>query len=388
MREKGVKVKSRFFALAHWNLPLVLTITFILWIVTTIAKILFNGLIFEFDYGLFHPDGAFYTFRTLLFSGYDKFEAGRMVADWYAVYPAKPAAIDPTSLFFENAPGTWDQYGPRILYPLLSVPFVKIFGIWGMLVVPALTYLVVLIATAYIAYKTNRVGTGLIIIILITSSATISRWMYINATDGLLMLFTALFVILIYKNQDFSLTRIQLFGTLFLIVLSSLTRFSALMWLFVGCLFLLHRKYREGSLISAVSIIGAIPIFLRPFGNDVLPELNEKSNLEKVLNYPISFARISIYEIGQLFVLDRIFFWVLILAFVLAIFNIGRIQSQFFIASFVSLWITGSLNAVLGVNFRYQLALVPFLLWLLVALLPSITWTHSRNLSGNAEARE
>lgn len=378
-------MKSRLIGYLNWNLPLVILVTFVLWILTTLAKIFFNGLVFDLDYGLFHPDGAFYTFRTLIFSGYDKFEAGRMVADWYAIHPAKPGQIDPTSLFYENAPGTWDQYGPRILYPLLSVPFVKIFGIWGMLAVPALTYLVVLLVTSYVAFKTGRPGIGIIVVILITSSATISRWMYINATDGLLMVFTALFVLLIYKNKDFNLTKIQLISLLILIVFSSLTRFSALMWLFIGCLYLLHRKYREGSLIVLVSIASAIPIFLRPFGNDVLPELNEKSNLEKILNYPVSFFRISIYEIGQLFVLDRIFFWVLLVALLLAAFNIRRVQSQIFITSFVSLWITGSLNAVLGVNFRYQLAVVPFLLWLLVALLPSIKWTHSRNLNDKFE---
>jgi hypothetical protein len=349
------------------------------------AKISFNGLVLGFDYGLYHPDGAFYTFRALLFAGYDKFEAGRIVADWYATQPAKPGEIVPSSLFFENAPNTWDQYYPRVLYPFLSAAFVKLLGVPGMLVVPAITYLLVLLIISYIAFKIGRPGIGLIVVILITSSVTISRWMYINATDGLLMLFTGLFVLLIFKETRLKLSNPQLVFTFVLITLSSLTRFSALMWVFIAIVFLLHKRTKEAAVILATALVTTIPIFLRPFGNDVLPELNDKSPLEKLIFYPISLVRISIYELGQLFVLDRIFFWTLALAFAVAILTIKRLESQFFLASFSSLWITGSLNAVLGVNFRYQLAVIPFLLWLLISLFPRIEWKPPIDKSGSAE---
>jgi hypothetical protein len=272
-----------------------------------------------------------------------------------------------------------------VLYPLLSAAFVKLLGVPGMLVVPAITYLLVLLLISYIAFEIGRPGIGLIVAILITSSVTISRWMYINATDGLLMLFTGLFVLLIFKETRLKLSNSQLFSTLVLITLSSLTRFSALMWVFIAFVFLLHRRIKEAAVILATALVTSIPIFLRPFGNDVLPELNDKSPLEKIISYPVSFVRISIYEIGQLFVLDRIFFWTFALAFAIAIMTIKRLESQFFLASFSSLWITGSLNAVLGVNFRYQLAVIPFLLWLLVSLLPKIEWNQPIGRSGSAE---
>lgn len=373
-------MRSRILSYIHLTLPVLFLLTFALWALNSIAKVLFNGLYLDLDYGLFHPDGAFYTFRTLLFAGYDKVEAGQIVSDWYATYPSRPGESDPTSLYFENAPGTWDQYLPRVLYPLLSAPFVKLFGVWGMLVIPALTYLAVLLVAAYVAYKIGRPEIGLLAVILITSSITISRWMYINSTDALLMLFPALFILFVFRNLRLKLSNLSLLALLVLIYLSSLTRFSALMWIAIGLVFLAQKSFKEGLLIVATAIASSIPIFLRPFGNDVLPELNEKSPLEKILFYPVSLARISVYEVGQLFVLDRIFFWTLLLGLVLALMNWRRIESQFLLASFISLWITGSLNAVLGVNFRYQLAVIPFLLWALIALLPSLQWTHSRSL--------
>lgn len=358
-----------------------LSAVFFIWVTTSIAKILFNGLYLDLDYGLFHPDGAFYTFRTLLYVGYDKFEAGRIVADWYATYPARPRELEPTAFFFENAPSTWDQYLPRVLYPLLSTPFVKVLGVWGMLAVPALTYLVALLVIAYVSYKIGRPGTGLVVIILTTSSITISRWMYINATDGLLMLFTALFILIIYRTQNLELSKPQIFLTSLLIALSSLTRFSALMWLSICLLFLLYRRYWNALIIVATTFITTIPIFQRPFGNDVLPQLNDKSPIEKLLLYPLSFLRISIYELGQLFVLDRIFFWTLLTTIFLSLYNLQRLESKMFLAVFGSLWLTGSLNAVIGVNFRYQLAVIPFLMWSLIVILPSVVWNHSKNLS-------
>lgn len=356
-----------------------------LWVLVSVAKVFFNGLVLGLDYGLYHPDGAFYTFRALLFAGYDKFEAGRIVADWYASQPAKPGRLDPTSLFFENATGTWDQYYPRVLYPLISAIFVKFLGVPGMLVVPAVTYLVVLLLTSYVAFTKGRSGIGLLVIALITSSVTVSRWMYINATDGLLMLFTGLFVLIAFKSTGLKLSNVQLMWTCILITLSSLTRFSALMWVAISLVFMFHKRIKEGVLILATAALTTVPIFLRPFGNDVLPNLNDKSPIEKLLFYPISLLKISVFEVGQLFVLDRVFFWTLVLAFGISIFGIRRLEAQFFLASFFSLWITGSLNAVLGVNFRYQLAVIPFLLWLLVSLFPNIEWKNIKNVSGSAE---
>jgi len=74
---------------------------FLIWLVTLLSRIMYNGLVFGLDYGLFHPDGSLYTFRALLFSGLDKTEAGLVVADWYDNHSYK-AKYEGPEMYFEN----------------------------------------------------------------------------------------------------------------------------------------------------------------------------------------------------------------------------------------------------------------------------------------------
>jgi len=48
------------------------------------------------------------------------------------------------------------------------------------------------------------------------------------------------------------------------------------------------------------------------------------------------------------------------------------ISSQMFLAALIAVWLTGAINGVLGVNFRYQLPVIPIMLWALVDLLPNV----------------
>jgi hypothetical protein len=85
-----------------------------------------------------------------------------------------------------------------------------------------------------------------------------------------------------------------------------------------------------------------------------------------VIQYPVALVKICVYELGELFVLDKLLFFVLISATCYAVFRLKRLSSKFYLAALISLIITGSINGVLGVNFRYQMPLIPFLIWLSV----------------------
>jgi hypothetical protein len=338
-------------------------ITILIWILTLLSRLAYNGLIYGFDYGLFHPDGSLYAFRSLIFAGYTEFEAGREVAAWYETNSFKAKYAGP-ELYFENNPFLWDQYMTRVLYPLISVPFVLLFGIPGMLVVPALTFLVVLLVTTRVTTQLGAPIVGWFLAVLVTSSTSISRWMFANITDGLLLLFVSLFILIVSYSGSLDLTRFQVLLTLTLITLSAITRFSAFFWLGIAVLFLIHRKFMTAISISVVTVISHVPIFLRPFSGHVLPGYNEKNLVEKLLIYPVNFAKVSIYEIGQLFVLDRLLLLLILTAVILSLKHLDQLPSQMFIISGATLWLTGSINGVLGVNFRYQLPLTPVLLYL------------------------
>lgn len=325
---------------------------------------MYNGLVFGFDYGLFHPDGSLYAFRSLLFAGYSELEAGREVASWYETNSFK-AKYEGPELYFENNPFLWDQYITRVMYPLISTPFVMLIGVPGMLVVPSLTLLIVMLVTTRVSIVFGVPAVGSLLALLVSSSTSITRWMFANITDGLLLLYVSLFILMIAKKNTLDLSRFQTFFLLVLISMSAFTRFSAFLWIGVAFLFLLYRKFFSAILITIVTILSHLPIFLQPFTGHVLPGHNDKSIFEKILIYPINLLRVTIYEIGQLFVLDRILLILIMVGLILAIQTYRELSSQLFLMSGVMLWLTGSINGVLGVNYRYQLPLTPILLYLL-----------------------
>jgi len=316
--------------------------------------------------GCFHPDGCLYTFRALLFAGYTEADAGQTVASWYDDHSFKAKYSGP-ELYFENNSFLWDQYMTRVMYPFLSTPFVMLFGVPGMLIVPSITYLVSLLVSTRIAVKFGAPLVGWVIALLVTSSTSIARWMFANITDGLLLLFVSLFILLISGSKGLLLSKTKLGILMVLISLSAITRFSALFWFGVALLFFLHKRYSSALLVFLTAVISHIPIFVRPFTGHVLPGHNDKSFGEKLFIYPLNLVRVTIFEFGQLFVLDRVLLLLIVLGFLISLRFLREIPSQLFLVSAVTLWITGSINGVLGVNFRYQLPLVPVLLYLLVS---------------------
>jgi len=337
----------------------------VIWGGTLASKLFFNGLMFGFDYGLYHPDGALYSFRTLLMSGVDKVEAGRIVAEWYQEnsFKSKPSGPD---LYFENSQFRWYTYKPRILFPLLSIPFVKLLGVPGMLAVPALSYLVVFLVTAYVAQNLKLPLMGILIGFWMSCSITISRWVFSNTTDGLLLLFTSVLVVLLFKNQALKFNFHFSLLLVFITSLSALTRFSALFWFGVALIFLIHRRIGTALLLASVTVISHIPIFLQPISGHVLKGSSDQSILGKLVDYPKLLARYTVVEVGQLLVLDRLLLAGLLFAFLCSILNLKSLSSQVFIISIITLWLTGSIDGTPGVNFRYQLPIIPLCCWVLL----------------------
>ena len=82
-----------------------------------------------------------------------------------------------------------------------------------------------------------------------------------------------------------------------------------------------------------------------------------------MLHLPYSMFKVGFYEIAELLILDRLLLLILLISIVVSIKNYKSISSQFFIAASIALWITGAINGTIGVNFRYQLPLLPFIAW-------------------------
>ena len=345
---------------------------FLCWIFDAAAKWKYNGLIYGVDYGLYHPDGSLYTFRTLNWLGHSELDSGSLVSNWYRDHAFKFNNVDPTSLFYKVNP-QWDRYLPRVIYPAFSLPFVAILGIKGMLAIPALSMLCLMLVIVKVGKKLDRTNQAVVIAILFSFSLTVNRWMFINTTDSLLVGFFALMLLFVASIKN---NWVWWISTALLIVLSSFTRVAILAWLGIAIVLVFNKYRRQGSYVAMVSILAFIPSILGNTSSAILPNEAPGPLSQKLLAYPKTFFNVGFYEVAELAVMDRILLALLACALLLSIRNWRKLSSQFFIVELLALWLTGAVNGTVGVNFRYQLPLLPFLAWALID-----NWGEIRNLT-------
>lgn len=336
----------------YWFLSLSLLI------LTIIAKIFFlNGAVFGLDYGLFHPDGMLYSFKTLTYLGYSESAAGAEVSRFYLENAVGSPQISPESLFFSNN-SNWQIFQLRILYPLLSTPFVYLFGLWGMLAIPVLCFVTFWL---FVSVKfRNRFILAFVTLLILSTSSTISRWMFSNISDPLLVGLFTLYVWLLPKLTQLSKWTSLAVTSLF-IVATGLTRFSLLIWCAIAVFYLIKRNYLMFFGIGFVAFLNFLPNLMVSFSGAILPAHASSPWYEKLLILPIQLVKMHFVEFGQLFILDRIFFFGLIFSLFLAVVNFRSETTWLLILVFLSLVLTAGINGVLGVNFRYHLPVLPFI---------------------------
>jgi len=345
------------------------------WIIAIVAKYKYSGLMYGLDFGLYHPDGTLYTFRTLTFMGNTQQHAAQLIAHWYSIHGAKLKIINPKSLFF-NASPSWDQYKLRILYPLLSIPFVFMLGIKGMLVIPALSFLILVISCIEIGHRFNRPLGGLVFGVSLTLSITVLRWMTVNTTDSLLVGLTSLVAVVLTKEKHDFKWRSALVALLFL---TSATRIAIFLWLAIAVVLFLKRDKKFAAILALLDIACFVPILFGSFQRAVLPGQGNVSLFSKLLHLPGSILKVGFYEIAELAVLDRFFFLLLVVGIVIASINIRALSSMLFLSVLFALWVTGGVNGTVGVNFRYELPSLAFLGWVYIESGPG-TWNKIQSL--------
>jgi hypothetical protein len=56
---------------------------------------------------------------------------------------------------------------------------------------------------------------------------------------------------------------------------------------------------------------------------------------------------------------------ILILSTLFSIFRLRELASKYFLGVLLAVWFIGAINGTLGVNFRYQLPVLPFAVWVI-----------------------
>jgi hypothetical protein len=112
--------------------------------------------------------------------------------------------------------------------------------------------------------------------------------------------------------------------------------------------------------------LGALPLFFFSPTSGITNSASESSVVTRVFMFFMQSLKVIFFEIAQLFVLDRILLILLILGVIAALFTGRSASSMLLFAVFISSFVTGSLNGVIGVNFRYYLPIIPFMIYFLV----------------------
>ena len=333
-----------------------------MWLLTILIKLKYNGLVFGFDYGSYHPDGALYTTRALDWSGYTETEAAKIVSDWYNIHAFKFNNTVPSD-FYYSVHHLYPEYSPRILYPLLSIPFVKLFGVPGMLVVPALSFLVILLVILKIGIELNKPFVAFLTLVSVASSSTVVRWMMANTTDALLAgIFSVTAYCLLRKISSYRWYLV--FGVL--VMLTGLTRISILFWIACASVLLIQKNRKKAIFITVVSVLIVIPTLLSNSSNSFLAVEADRGLWQRIMLYPFYLIKITFYEFVQLFVLDRILFFLCALSIYLSFKYINKDSSRYLLLVLSAGLLTGAMNGTVGVNFRYQLPVIAFMCWSII----------------------
>jgi len=350
-------MKTRLYLslIANWTYTYLTTILIIFLAMVT-SRLYLDGFVQGLDYGIFFPDGVHYAFRTLKFAGLSDLQASDQVANWFMVHGNSNSIIEAKFLQDEFNP-VFHIVKYRILYSILSIPFVSIFGIMGMVVIPILVTLTIFLLIGYYGHKTQTKAVTLVFLLILSISFTFPRWMISDLTDPLMVGL----VFLVIPTLRIKSSKLQLLTLSVLILLSSFTRLSAPYWLAIGLVLLIQRKKVHGLVVSILGIGLGIPVLKTIIngGSSVSSQDQQISFISRVENG----VEVLITEFAQLMLMDRLFLILLVIGFTISALNITKIESQLFIAVFLIGLAQEIYVGEVGVNLRYELPAIPLMIY-------------------------
>jgi hypothetical protein len=341
----------------QWTLVITLALT------ATASRLLFNGLILDFDYGIYQPDGSHYAYRTLIFLGVEPNVAAERIVQWYQIHGIKHNIFSASLLSPENKE-TWGLVAPRVIYSLLSIPFVYLFGIIGMMVVPILSFLLLIFSVFRVSEILNKQITGLFLVLVLSTSPTVLRWMIANITDSLLAGLFGIVILLLSRETTSKFWSAWIIGLIFL---TSFTRFCLPIWVAIALVHWINRRRWDAIIILISSLIAFIPTYFYMPRTAILPGETQSDGIAKILLVIESFFKVGFIEIAQLAALDRILLLTLMIALIVSVKFPREFSSQIFLSVLISVWLIGAINGSLGVNFRYQLPILGFACWVIIS---------------------
>ncbi len=221
-------LSSKTVALGTRQVVVIATLV-LFWAMAVGARLLWNGDVYGLDYRLFHPDGICYGAMAFDFAG--KGIDGR--AELAAAYRGQGTPIGELGPNMDDPATCSNGFRPRVLYPTLSAPLVSLSGYYGLLVVPALSWLAAVLIPVVLLLRRGLTLAPVIAGLLALASTSVGRWSVANLVDATLMGLMALSLLALPvfgRRQQW--WRVGLFALL--IICGSLTRQSWPTWIAVA----------------------------------------------------------------------------------------------------------------------------------------------------------
>ena len=321
-----------------------LTLIFIAWFAALISRLIKHGDVYGLNYNLFQPDGALYHALTVHLQGNSWGDSARLV-----------------NQFFQREIGTsylGENIEPRIqtilltrpLLSILSLPFVFLFGQFGMLVIPALSFLIIGIVIYAVGVKVGRPYLAVFIFFILTLSTSVGRWMVSDLTDGLLVALISILYLLIFRTQ----TKLPF---ILITALALLVRPSGPVLVAIMIPFAIAYKRIAIYFGIVISILGTVVLAIVSPDAAGTQTTGDYTVYQRIQDFALHGIKVFVVEFGQLFVMDRVLFIFIVLSTATAVLTWTNVYSKSYLALFITCFAMGAWNGALGVNFRYQLPL-------------------------------
>lgn len=139
-------------------------------------------------------------------------------------------------------------------------------------------------------------------------------------------------------------------------------RFSLVIWCATALCYLIKINYITFMGTDFVNFLTFLPNLLVILSGAILAAHANSSSFAKLIIPPSQLIKLYFVEFSQLLILDRIFLFWFIFSLFLAAINFKNESTWLLILVFLALVSTAGINGVPGVNFRYHLQVLPFII--------------------------
>lgn len=205
---------------------------------------------------LFAPDSQYYVGMSLRFGGMDRTEAWQTAVETPLANGWHPATED-----YMFGLGLVQ---PRLVLPILGIPFTKAFGPYGLAVVTGLATAVLVWLLVVVARRRYGLGAALVPVLLVITSPLLMFFGAAMLTESLTAVWAALILLAVWRYQEGG-GRAALAGAAALTLVFAFTRQATFIvagalvvaWLAALLLRQDHRRWRWPALVVGGTALGA-----------------------------------------------------------------------------------------------------------------------------------